>query len=81
MELLNKIEKVEAPAYLKTRITGALRDVKILVPQKLILVYAASISMFLIFLSTNQKTEYKTNQTSEYAKAIGIDYTRSTYYE
>jgi len=82
LEQLSKIQKLETPDYLLTRIEGALEEVQLLVPKKLVWVYA---SVFLLFISIQVNNFITVDSTSSdmksYAKSIGISSNYSLYHE
>ena len=81
MELLNNIHKVEAPGYLKTRIEGALQNAKILVPKKLIFLYATVLLVFIVFQFTDLNNNSEHNDIENYATSLGINTNTYSFYE
>ena len=81
LEQLSKIKRIPAPGYLLTRIEGALEEVQLLIPKRLILLYSA---IFFVFLSIQIGMHSSAQDNSEiesYANALGINSTISLYHE
>ena len=68
MELLKKINKVEVPGYLLTRIEGKLQETGVLISKRLVFAYAA----ILAILMKNSPLEYVYNALLTTPVAIQI---------
>jgi hypothetical protein len=72
MEELEKIQKLEAPGYLLTRIEGKLESLKPLISWKLLAIYATVLLGF-VFIQI-RTSEIKSGNTAEqYAEEIGLN--------
>lgn len=81
LEPLNKIKRIPAPGYLLTRIEGALEEVQLLIPKRLIFVYAAIFFVFLslqigVFSNSQNNTDIES-----YANSLGINSSITLYHD
>lgn len=79
LEQLEKIKRVPAPGYLLTRIEGALEEMQLLIPKRLIFVYA---SVFVVFLSIQFGLFSNAQDSTEiesYAQSLGISSNSTSY--
>ena len=81
LELLTKIKPVSPPPYLKTRIEGALEEVKLLIPNRLLYLYAAVVILFLTLQISFSSPVSNQSNIDSFAGSMGINTTYSFYDE